>query len=449
MKTFLPPDRRNIPEYWLYWTYQRPDLLCEFLQSIEGVPITIIDPGEKNEDNGPDFRNAVVEINSLRCRGDVEFHISPEDWFRHGHHQDERYRNVILHVVWEVKKPLSFKLTSRFPHLALRPQLKLPESRWREKMKTLEEKKRCPGGMSSLSPPAIDDIANLAEQRFQRKIDRLRDWCRQFSMETVFFIVLAEVLGYSKNKFPFRQLAWENPPDQIFNAIPPLQRSPLSIWVYLALRGGLLESRVFLKRKTPASPGVLLAVSLFQQFQERGFYPGLKLSDWNFSRVRPHNHPCIRLAGLAQLLYIYQSPGLFEKLLTIAIRRLPLPETLRQWYSCFQFPFDQATGKVLQTLQGIRSLPRILIGSTRQRQFFLNGLLPLLHIWADFTGNEGFRAYLGGLYESFPSAEEQTFVNAQLRFISDHRLASKFRSSGFLQQGMIEYLANQHFHVKP
>jgi hypothetical protein len=437
-------EHKTIPEYWLYWTYLRPELLRYPLRSVEGTAISIIEAGEKNEDNGPDFRNAVVEINGLRCRGDVEFHCFPEDWFRHGHHQDTRYGNVILHVVWDVKNLLPEELSARFPHLSLRLHLRLPESRWREKMMALEENRSIPPGNLSLPAPSLRTIADLAEERFQRKIDRLRNWSRLFSLETVLYIALAEAWGYSKNKFPFRQLMWENPPPHIYSAVSPLQRSPLAIWVFLALQGGLLESHAFSKSKDNNSPAVLQAKRLFQQYQERGFYPLLKLHHWNFSRLRPHNHPCLRLAGLSQLLYIHQSPSFFEKLLRIAARRLPLPETLQQWHLCFQFPFDRVTGEVLQTLLGFRTLPRFVAGVTRQRQFFLNGLLPLLHIWAEFSGNEGFRAYVDGLYESFPSAEEENIINTQLSFIADAPLAGRIRLSGFLQQGMIEYLANQH-----
>ncbi len=59
---------------------------------------------------GPDVRDAVVmpypwsvadvwEPNARRRVGDVEFHVRADDWEAHGHQQDPRYNNVMLHVV--------------------------------------------------------------------------------------------------------------------------------------------------------------------------------------------------------------------------------------------------------------------------------------------------------------------------------------------------------------
>ena len=33
--------------------------------------------------------------------GNIELHFKTSDWEKHDHHQDENYKNVILHVVWE------------------------------------------------------------------------------------------------------------------------------------------------------------------------------------------------------------------------------------------------------------------------------------------------------------------------------------------------------------
>ena len=110
----------RIPEYWLYWTYLKPEWFKTPLHSTEGHTVSILHPGRRNEDNGPDFLEAVVEIDGLRCRGDVEFHICAEDWFRHGHQQDQRYRNVVLHILWDARGQIPENLSARFPHILLR-----------------------------------------------------------------------------------------------------------------------------------------------------------------------------------------------------------------------------------------------------------------------------------------------------------------------------------------
>lgn len=429
----------------MYWTYLNPGLLKTPLHTIDGRPVLVLHPGYRNMDNGPDFLRAILEIDGLRCQGDVEFHCTAEDWFRHGHHQDERYRNVILHILWEEGGQIPAELRARFPHLALRGQLSLPEARWRERMKLLEEETGQPSPAPAAGLPALSPayIADLAERRFQHKMDRYRSWCARFSPEDVCYIALAEALGYSKNKFPFRQLLWECPPSQVFKTIPPLQRSPLSIWVYLALRGNLLNSQIF-SREAPGSTSPSEAtLALYQHFQQRGFYPLLSLSDWNFSRIRPANSPCLRLGALAVWLYQYQSPGLFEKLLGVATERRPLRETTRGWQRCLQLPFDPAIAETVRQHLKIQQIPTTVIGSARLRQIFLNVLLPLFSVWAERSNNSGFRTYLGGLYESFPAAEAGGIIEVQSRLVSDPALRAQIRRSGFYQQGLYEYMAAQ------
>lgn len=436
---------QKIPEYWLYWTYLDPDLLKTPLYAIDGRPVVVLHPGYRNQDNGPDFLRAILEIDGLRCQGDVEFHCTAEDWFRHGHHQDERYRNVILHILWEVAGEVPRELRTRFPHLVLRGQLTLPEERWRERMKLLEEDTRRPRSTPAAGHPALSPgyIADLAEQRFQHKMDRYRGWCARFSPEDIFYIALAEALGYSKNKFPFRQLLWECPPSQVCKTIPPLQRSPLSIWVYWALRGNLLNSQVFSRETFGSTFSSEAILAQYQYFQQRGFYPLLSLSDWNFSRIRPANSPYLRLGALALWLYQYQSPGLFEKLLGIAMERRPLRETIRSWQRCLQLPFDPAIAEAVRQRLKVEQVPGTVIGVSRLKQIYLNVLLPLFSVWAERSNNVGFQTYLGGLYESFPASEAGRIIEVQSRLVSDPAFRAQIRQSGFYQQGLFEYMAAQ------
>jgi hypothetical protein len=52
-------------------------------------------------ENGPDFLNAQIIIDSIMWVGNIEIHVRSSDWMKHGHHKDSNYNNVILHVVWE------------------------------------------------------------------------------------------------------------------------------------------------------------------------------------------------------------------------------------------------------------------------------------------------------------------------------------------------------------
>src|SRR5450755_691878 len=66
-----------------------------------GERLTIEYPGEENTDQGPDFSNARICINGNFWIGSVELHLFSSGWQKHGHSEDNNYRNVILHVVWK------------------------------------------------------------------------------------------------------------------------------------------------------------------------------------------------------------------------------------------------------------------------------------------------------------------------------------------------------------
>ncbi|MBE0676754.1 MAG: DUF2851 family protein [Bacteroidales bacterium] len=79
------------------WRYRLYD--SGKLQDSEGNLVEVISPGEYNRDAGPDFLNARIRIGDTVWAGNAEIHINASDWFRHGHHNDHAYNNVVIHVV--------------------------------------------------------------------------------------------------------------------------------------------------------------------------------------------------------------------------------------------------------------------------------------------------------------------------------------------------------------
>ena len=69
------------------------------LTDTDGHRVEVLDPGLHNHNAGPDFFNAKVIINGTLWVGNVEIHDKSSDWYMHGHDRDQRYNNVVLHVV--------------------------------------------------------------------------------------------------------------------------------------------------------------------------------------------------------------------------------------------------------------------------------------------------------------------------------------------------------------
>lgn len=433
-------NKCRIPEHWLCWTFCSPGLLKKPLRTTGNLAVTIIDPGHINYDNGPDMRNAVLDIDGIVQKGDIEFHLNAEDWFRHGHHEDRRYENLILHILWDAPQAIAPALLSRFAHLILRHQLTISFPDWIEKMNLLEAQEPTAGQkIADINAVSLPQLKNYGHARFLHKVERLQCWLEQFSFEDILMISLAEVLGYSKNKFPLRQLLWKNPPSKIFRKIPRLCSSALGIWVYLAIQANLLTAQSFTHLKIRQNPIVEKLHQLFIFFSENGVTPILKVEDWNFSRVRPANNPIIRLGALSQILFQYQSSSLFKELLRSATSRHSLNNLIAQWHSHLHLRFGRELTAAIQIMFNIPVQTKQTIGSQRINQFIVNAVFPLLYLWAGRSGNPGFQHYISGLYEEFPACENAKFIR---QFGSE--LANTSLKLAVYQQGMLELLAERN-----
>lgn len=91
------PIKEDLLHY--VWRTQRFD--HDGLATTDGQSLTIQQYGHLNADAGPDFLEGVITIEDTKWAGQIEMHVRSSDWLRHGHTGDQRYDNVILHVVYE------------------------------------------------------------------------------------------------------------------------------------------------------------------------------------------------------------------------------------------------------------------------------------------------------------------------------------------------------------
>jgi hypothetical protein len=69
------------------------------LRLADGRGLRIVFPGVPGGGSGPDFRGAILDAGGDLLRGDVEIHLLASGWRAHGHHADDAYAGVVLHVV--------------------------------------------------------------------------------------------------------------------------------------------------------------------------------------------------------------------------------------------------------------------------------------------------------------------------------------------------------------
>ena len=89
------------------------------LQTETGEMLSVLRTGMQNVNAGPDFLDASLQIGEITWAGSVELHVKSSDWQRHKHTTDQKYDQVILHVVWENDMPVLRTDGSEVPVLTL------------------------------------------------------------------------------------------------------------------------------------------------------------------------------------------------------------------------------------------------------------------------------------------------------------------------------------------
>ena len=67
---------------------------------MDGRAVEVVNPGRRGGGAGPDFVDAVVLLDGVERRGDVELHVRASAFRGHGHATDPAYDQLALHVVY-------------------------------------------------------------------------------------------------------------------------------------------------------------------------------------------------------------------------------------------------------------------------------------------------------------------------------------------------------------
>jgi len=276
------------------------------LQLSNGETLLIIDPGQWNVHQGPDFLQATIKIGETRWIGNVELHVQASDWFRHSHQHDKNYNSVILHVVWYDDAD-SKKLN--IPLLALQDKVpKMLLSQYENWM------------LNSFFIPCGEQIASvnsiiwngwkerLLVERMQRKTATIELYLREtnYHWEEAFWWVLARNFGIKVNADAFETVARTLP----VNILVRHKNQIHQLEALLLGQAGLLE-----KKFEESYPQMLQKEYLFYKNK---YKLNTIREPIHFLRMRPENFPTIRLAQLAML--IHHSSHLFNQILeTVAV----------------------------------------------------------------------------------------------------------------------------------
>jgi hypothetical protein len=291
--------------------FHRP-LLCD-----DGSEVQVVYRGRRRWDRGPDFPDALIATgNAGLCHGDVEIHVRSGDWRLHGHSRDAHYNRVVLHVVmWDDAPGQTARQDGvRVPVLALSSCLAAPL----ESLLALtgEESPR-PSPCWPGSPDFDGPLGGLLEwcgmDRFAGKAARFEADLSCLSGEQLLYQGIAEALGYTRNREPFRRLAEILPLETLLAYRRTLTPNPQSLTPAVE---ALLLGAAGLLPPQPEFPSLEVepyARLLRERWAaDKTTWAGgaMVASEWQFFRVRPANFPPRRVAALAAIVDRWPEEGL-------------------------------------------------------------------------------------------------------------------------------------------
>ncbi len=272
------------------------------LATHDGREVRVVRPGRWSQDGGPDFQQALLEIEGRTVVGDVELHLRASDWEVHGHHRDPAYAHVALHVVLEDDDPARWTRRhdgSAIPKIEVGSWVRrlvasapkgLPEALWL--------------GPGACRGTPIEVVAGHAIakglERLARRSSEIAARAAATNAEQAAWEALAEGLGYARNASPFLRLARRVPIAELRGRIAPLAPHERLLHAEGVLFGaaGLLPAEA----DTDEGQARLRALrEAWFEHAEEWDAEGLRPGEWALGGTRPENHPVRRIAALAAI----------------------------------------------------------------------------------------------------------------------------------------------------
>ena len=390
-----------------------------------GERLYIIFPGRVSNTSGCDFKDAVFTVNGRIISGNIEVHCRSSQWQSHGHHQDPKYNNIVLHVVWQRDSQTLTLLQNgqAVPTICLGSFINSP----------LEELVNVPANFQSSCPAAsrhsnadnIDALLTAAGvKRFKTKTVSFRKALNKEDARQVLYRGIARALGYAQNAEPCQELARRLPVNELIRNGKPAE--DFIMQALLLGYAGLLPSQRHRSVKDRE------AVKLQKIWQSTGITETMKEADWCFFRVRPDNFPARRLVALSCLVSRYHKSGLFRGILRL-VKKAPAGAE-RRWlengltvsgHSYWENHFDFGV---------VSRRASALIGCEKASAIVVNTVLPFAAAWAELDSDSKLKKKAAEIYRRYPGAGDNELTRYMKQQLG---LRQGIRPSACQQQGLI------------
>ncbi len=420
-------------EEFLYhiWDAQH---LKKSLTTISGKDLVIKFPGRWNTDSGADFKDAIIELNGKIQKGDVEIDLTSYHWKSHSHNENPEFNSVLLHIVYEdngkypytisedgnkieifeIKEQLEDNINKLIKHYSGEP--------YSEKDKTCKL-------FNKMTKDATEDFLNkMGMMRFEKKIKRFSAEHFFSDFDQLLYLGFMEALGYSKNKYQMLQIALNNSYKDLkqFYNNGMTKEEFTAIMIYSS---GLDEHLPIIISNDQKEKWQTI-------FQKQKFVNQVSDINWKLFRIRPVNHPVIRILQVADLLYDSLETSFFHnilKLFSFPSDKFKLNDFKKKLYSYFQ-------------IENIYLPDRYKLGKTRIDTILINIILPLVVIYAREKKFKQLENIALNIYQRFSGLPANYLTQYMEKFLDEDQ-KKIIRKKAVYQQGLLKvYYENCQHH---
>lgn len=258
-------------EVYLHHIWKDKRLPFHNLKPINAFNILVKNVGVYNENQkGPDFHLGCVQIDGVDIYGNIEIHVKSSDWYKHNHHKDEAYNNVILHVVYEYDKPV-IQNGFLIPTIELKSHIDPIHYNNYVTNSLLRREFPCSSMLKEIDPIYLETMKmKTFVERMDAKVKFLLD--SGLTEKSVLYHLLASAFGTSTNRQGFIELTQKVPYTELRRLESIKQKNAL-----LLAESGLIQRADCLRSK-----GI-----------------------WHFKGTRPKNFPTIRIKQFAHFVSCY------------------------------------------------------------------------------------------------------------------------------------------------
>lgn len=326
----------------------------------DGRVFEIIDVGTYNLDSGPDFFNAKVKIDNTVWVGNVEIHVNSSDWYKHSHHNDASYNNVILHVVYNNNMQIFVE------------DREIPT--WEIKFSHLMFNKYAEFKLAEGEIPCAEYISMVDEFKSRiwldkMAIERIEDRLNSFEdileitkgdFESILYLSLARSFGFGINADAFYSLGLTVPLSvarHYFDRIFSLEA------LFLGQSGFLEEAQ---------TDDYVIKLRKEYDFlrKKHQLYP-MNHAMWKKSKIMPAGNPELRIAQFVMILTI------FDELISIITSDSVSYKSLRKLFRKSPSQYWDNHYYLAKPVERENST----LGKTAFDLVYLNTIIPVLFFW--------------------------------------------------------------------